>query len=614
MSTNQNTSLYVGGQQSTTSATFDLAQNISAGQVPKNDQIVQSLKDLELPLSMQSDTKSGVEGRLAFGTSRLVRHTREMLEEKNSEDFLRNIHAHIVEAGEFLARSVNPTEIQAQGEAWATQQVNQLQNLVDAFRRLCLTLAKKPEFRVKVIEAIQLVQETAARFTEEALNKAEEKVEEINAKGFSQSTAEILQGIQSQGIEGIQSQETTEEKSAAKAEKKKATKKIREVLVELGKTPEYKETIETLFTFFDTNWAYLSTVLTNEVERASLTSLIVLSSDVQGLVEKFSGDESLTPLTSRIAQVLYSIPNDQDFINYFKDLKSVLRSSIESPESQNGQELEDKFKSLSETAKKLFKKKKLQEDLVFIFKEIKSLVDRVREDESLKKIGEDVERIRKEVLLNSAGEMDLVTLRNAVPALKNVLIPALTSAFASIPIPPIFITNEKYDINLTNISLAASDLVPEKIRIHFTNDILFDFSPESNDLFISSLYVGIKDFSAFVRDVNFKYDRKKTPQISDVGIADVEIVGTNIEIRWRMDFIGQRLLFYIDDVRCIVRQLNTTVKESGHMMINKIAASFFNSYLKRNIELTVESLLREKLLQFSVDTSAPLADQLPLSL
>jgi len=233
---------------------------------------------------------------------------------------------------------------------------------------------------------------------------------------------------------------------------------------------------------------------------------------------------------------------------------------------------------------------------------------------SLKKIGEDVERIRKEVLLNSKGEVDLTTLRNAVPALKNVLIPALTTAFAAIPVPPIFITNEKYDINLTNISLSARDLIPEKIRIHFTNDILFDFSPESNDLFISSLYVGIKDFSSFLRDVNFKYDRKKTPQISDVGIADVEIVGTNIEIRWRMDFVGQRLLFYVDDVRCIMKELNTTVKESRHMVINKIAASFFNSYLKRQIELTVEGILRQKLLQFTIDTSAPLADQLPLSI
>jgi len=102
--------------------------------------------------------------------------------------------------------------------------------------------------------------------------------------------------------------------------------------------------------------------------------------------------------------------------------------------------------------------------------------------------------------------------------------------------------------------------------------------------------------------------------ISDVGIADVEIVGMNIEIRWRMDFVGTRLLFYVDAVRCIVRQLNTTVKESHHMLINKIAATFFNSSLKLQIEKTVENIMHEKLLQFSIDTSAPLGEQIQLAL
>jgi len=261
----------------------------------------------------------------------------------------------------------------------------------------------------------------------------------------------------------------------------------------------------------------------------------------------------------------------------------------------------------------LFKKEKIQKDVAFIFKELKELVERIQKDESLLKVGEDVERLKKEVLLNANGQMDLQTLRNALPALKNVLIPTLTCAFSSIPLPPVILNNEKFDLNLSNLSLAASDLVPEKIRIHFTNDILFDFTPEARDLFVSSLYVKMQDFNAFLRDMNFRYDRKKMPQITDVGIADVEIIGTSVEIRWRMDMIGQKLCFYVDAVRCIMKELKTNVKESRHTVLNKLAMTLFNYSIKRTIEETVENILREKLVEFTIDTSLPLSEQLNLS-
>jgi len=541
-----------------------------------------------------------------------VKHAREMFEEKNSEDFLKHIHAHIVEAGELLANSVqnNPgqaaaTAVQVVGtaQAMAQVQVNQLQQLVDTFRRMVIALAKKQNFRVKVIEAVQLAQELAAKYTQAALGKAEEKVEQ------AQST------IESHGKTTDSSASDQLQKDGPSEVQKRASKeKIRSLLVELGKTPEYKEFIQNVFTFFQTNWAFLSSVFSNsEVDRKAITALIVLSSDVQGLIEKFSGDVSLTPLTTTIAGLLYSIPNDQDFIDYFTELKTLITSTLSSPESQNPNEIDGHLRKLKEKATNLFKKEKIQKDVAFIFKEVKELVDRISQDESLKKLGDDVDRMSKEVLLNSSGKMDLQTLRNAVPALKNVLIPTLTTAFSNVPIPAIAISNEKYDLNLTNLSLAAQDLVPEKIRIHFTNDILFDFSPASRDLFISSLYVKLQDFNCYLHDLNFRYDRKKMPAITDVGIADVEVAGISIEIRWRMDMIGQKLCFYVDDARCIMKELKTTIKESRHSVINKIAMTMFNTTIKRNIEENVESTLKQKLSQFTIDTSLPISEQIPLS-
>jgi len=81
-----------------------------------------------------------------------------------------------------------------------------------------------------------------------------------------------------------------------------------------------------------------------------------------------------------------------------------------------------------------------------------------------------------------------------------------------------------------------------------------------------------------------------------------------------MDFIGSRLLFYVDEVRVLMHDLLTNVKESRHMVLNKIAAALFSSYLKRSIEVAVEKLIREKMKEITIDTSLPLSEQLPLSM
>jgi len=203
-----------------------------------------------------------------------------------------------------------------------------------------------------------------------------------------------------------------------------------------------------------------------------------------------------------------------------------------------------------------------------------------------------------------------MTLKNSMPALKNVLLPTLTATLRNIPIPTITIDNEKMFLQLSNLSLAAKDLIPEKIRIHFTNDILFDFSTEGKDLFISRLTVLMRDFSATLQDINFKYDRKKMPQISDFGVVDVEIQGIHIDLRWRMDMAGSRLTFSVDYVKCVVDSLRTDVKQANHKMLDNVYVSLFSGSMKRNLETSIENTLREKLLEFTIDTNVPLSEQI----
>jgi len=580
---------------------------------------------------VHADQKRGTEGRFAFDAQRLVRHAREILEEKNKDDTLQLMMLHIKEASELLAQSVPIKKVALQAEALSSLQSSQLQRLVDSFKHLCISLGRNANFRVRLVEALQLLEQMLLDLTNSAL-KAEEKIE---SKTSTTKITEIQEEITAEGVpigskpafhlpsqtpfkvylsEVLKEEIPDSEKKPhlSESETQWRREKLRGILVELGTSPEYKDLINNLSLFFKTNWSYLSTLFDEKtVDTKTVTALLVVVSDVQVLLERFSGNKSLNSLRMRLAALLVTLSRDQQIQDFFGRWRDFLKKTIQNPEAQNIEILDQDLSYLLDTGKDLFKRGKLQEDSLFVVKELRDLIERLREETSFQTVGKDLDLLRKELLLNDQGKIDLMTLKQTLPTLKNVLIPTLTTTLKNIPIPTITIDNEKYFLQLSNLSLDARDFIPEKIRIHFTNDILFDFSTEGKDMFVSKLTVLTRDFQALLRDLNFKYERKKMPQISDFGIADVEIVGVDIDMRWRMDMMGSTLCFYVDHVKCEINNVHTDVKEAHHKLLDNIYVRLFSGGLKRSVEQSIEATLREKLFQFTVDTTAPLSEQIP---
>jgi len=511
---------------------------------------------------------------------------------------------HIKEASELLAESVPSIErIEAQAEALKNQQSTQLQHLVDSFKSFIVALARNPNVRAHMIQIIQLLEESLSDIISAAA-KLEEKMEKTETAPSMKDVAEKVDEVK----------EKVEKKLSLS--KSQSREKLRGLLFELGTTSEYKEFINSLSTFFQTNWNYLSTFFEEStVQNKTYTALLVVVGDVQTILERFSGDKSLNDLRTRLGGLLNTISHDQKVKQLFSRWRDFIKKTFESPETTQNldiQSLDKELLSLLDTGRDLFKKEKLQEDIGFIFKEMKELFERIKEDTALNTFGKDFQHIKKGLLSSEEGKLDFTTLKNSLPTLKNVLVPTLTTALRHIPVPTITVDNEKYYLQLSNLSVAAQDLIPEKIRIHFSNDIFFDFSSDRNDHLVSRLTVLMRDFNATVRDMNFKYDRKKMPQISDMGIADIEILGIDIDLRWRMEMDESRLCFYVDNVKCLIDSIKTDIKEANHKMLDNIYLTLFSGSLKTSLEETIEDTLREKLLEFSIDTSTPLSEQIPL--
>jgi hypothetical protein len=592
--------IYMGGNVIEPSPAYKVMQEISEGTVPTNRNMVESLLEMEKALNMHASERKGAESRFAYDAQRFVRHAREIMEEKNKDDTIRLMMQHIKEASDLLTESISIERIEAHGEVWASQQKTQLQTLVDSFKNLIVSLAKNANLRVRLVDVIQLLEESLSEIIA-GVAKLEEKLEEKTGTTPSGELAGKLQ-------------ETKEEAEKKKMSTRQRREKLRGLLVELGTTPEYKDFINNMSMFFQTNWNYLSTLFNDtKTETKTYTALLIVICDVQTLLERFSGNKPLNTLRNKLGALLITLSHDQKFRDFFGKWRDFLKNTIESPEKQDIGVLDRELSDLYEKGKDLLKRPKLQEDFGIVLKETKDLIGRLVEDNSFQTVGKDISLMREELLLNQEGKLDLMTLKNTLPTLKNVLIPTLTTTLRNIPIPTITVDNEKLFLQLSNLSLAAKDLIPEKIRIHFTNDILFDFSTDGKDLFISKLTLLMRDFSATLNDINFKYERRKTPQMSDFGIVDVEIQGIHIDLRWRMEMNGSRLCFYVDYCKCLIDSLKTNVKEANHKMLDNIFLKLFSGTMKRNLETTIEDTLREKLLQFSIDTTTPLSQQIGLS-
>jgi hypothetical protein len=281
-------------------------------------------------------------------------------------------------------------------------------------------------------------------------------------------------------------------------------------------------------------------------------------------------------------------------------------STLEEPEKQDTHKLDKQMNSFYERARLTLQKKKYRDDWLFVLSELRHVVKRLRKDSHVRHIADDVAGLKKELLLNKKGQVDLQVLRESLPALRNVLVPTLTSSVKKIPIPTIKSENDKYLFEAENINFSATDLLPETLKIKLNNLVRFDFSGTGMDRLDSLLIVSLKDFHSHLQDIKFHYERKTMPAITDDGVVDVDVTGTSIKIQWRVEYADGRLQFILENVVCRMDELNINVKEASHSFLDKFVLRYFNTTIKNRMVSSMEDTLREKLQKISIDTQKAL--------
>lgn len=579
------------------SSTFETSKKIATGHAPSAQDIKGTLTEMQAPLQQH---REGKEGKIASHTENLLMHTKEILDEKRPEENFEKIQKHSREINQAMMELTKEKDVH---ELWGDEQVSELRGMLDALRSTAVTLARNRKFRQEIMETLQVLQMMVADLTKTTLEKrqtrSQDKVLPYKEEFVSiLPTQQLLAPSLEQGYREYHQHEVTGHFERNRTDLRQ---KLRVLLVELGQCKEYKSFITKLFGFTRHNDSRLRMVYSKGNEKYQ-KPFGLLTDDIQELLEKFTGGKSLSPLRKRLGNVWESIRNDQEISDFFAQFREMITTTLEEPEKQETHILDSQINKFYERARFIFQKKQFRDDWLFVISELRSLVKRFRQDPSVRNIASDVAGLRKEIFLNKKGDLDLQVLRESLPALRNVLVPTLTSSINKIPIPPIKSDTEKYLFEASNVNFSATDLLPETLMIKLNNLVRFDFSGVGMDRLDSVLIVSLKDFHSHLEDVHFHYERKTMPTITDSGVVDIDVTGTSVKLRWRIEYSEGRLQFLLEDVRCRMTDLNINVKEANHSFLDKIVLRYFNTTIKNRMVHSMEQTLREKLQKISIDT------------
>jgi hypothetical protein len=584
-------------QQQQPSSTFETSKKIATGHAPSAEDIKGTLSEMQAPLQQH---REGKEGKIASHAESLVMHTKEILEEKRPEENFEKIQKHSREINQMMMELSKEKDVH---ELWGEDQVAELKSMLDALRGTAITLARNRKFRQEIMETLHVFQMMVADLTKTTLEKRQTKSQDqvLPYKEEFVSTLPTQRLVEPSLEQGYRDYHQHEVIGHFERNKTDLRQKLRGLLVELGRCKEYKTFITKLFGFTRHNDKRLRMIYSNGNEKYQ-QPFKLLTDDVQELLEKFTGGKTLTPLRNRLGKVWEAIRKDQEISDFFGEFREMITGTLEEPEKQDTHKLDSEMNKFYERARFIFQKKNFRDDWLFIISELRSLIKRFREDAHIKHIGTDIAGLRKEIFMNKRGEVDLQVLRESLPALRNVLVPTLTSSINKIPIPPIRSDTDKYLFEATNVNFAATDLLPETLLIKLNNLVRFDFSGVGMDRLDSVLIVSLKDFHSHLEDIHFHYERKTMPTITDSGVVDIDVTGTSVKLRWRIEYSEGRLQFLLEDVHCRMTELNINVKQANHSFLDKMVLKYFNTTIKNRMVHSMEETLREKLQRISIDT------------
>ncbi|KAM0751353.1 hypothetical protein T439DRAFT_380336 [Meredithblackwellia eburnea MCA 4105] len=291
--------------------------------------------------------------------------------------------------------------------------------------------------------------------------------------------------------------------------------------------------------------------------------------ELQTLLERFANGQSMQPIFDAVDQLYTDAKNDQELTHWFKQLDVYVRRCLQEAGYIMTDQADRDGRVLLDSGKRFWDPKtgKYAGHKDALFDSVGTFFKAYADDELNVKLGEDVKKFTKALLMDSDGNLKYKA--DLWSDVRTVILPTIIRHAGYIPIPRIEYTDNQVDVVIENLTLESQNLLPNVFELEARN--YFKVSPyksipdEGKHTFILSF----AQVQADIKDVAFYINKKQGfPKLKDSGLADVFIGGKGISGKIHLASTGRKdHAFRVMDVKIKIDKLKFAVRDAKYSFL-----------------------------------------------
>eukprot|EP01117_Protostelium_nocturnum_P013881 TRINITY_DN5222_c0_g1_i1.p1 TRINITY_DN5222_c0_g1~~TRINITY_DN5222_c0_g1_i1.p1 ORF type:complete len:707 (+),score=272.77 TRINITY_DN5222_c0_g1_i1:193-2313(+) len=629
---------------------IEAARNIATGTIPSNEVMLDSLTSAQKSVHQQGESLNGQGSTLAKDTERVLEATKNLIIEKNSDQMLQQVLLQSKSAAETGAQTGQKSETKSQAKTVGgdlTQSARELATLLgqsremrgllmdqfQTFQRLFWDRMQSKEgsvlppsygqsttgysgghalpssglglgqgryysydtgFTDKPVAAYGISSTGAVSTTSDgslpASSTAAPSLLNVGTAVAPGMDARTSGFVESQRPGYGQTSGDFQQIVLTPEEKRELVNSWRTLLTQLGAKPNYGRAMDQIFLLFD----HLSELKDNTASDPDMKQAGRQGNDalygVKDLAERFMGEKDLERLIQLFRELVNFTTENPEIRRFGSDWRDFASETMKQPELLNDDRYTARMEELVDRTVHWMNVPYFRTQSRAIADELKEIFNAIKEDPSLNEVQDSFSTLFKNLAMDSNGNVSISQLTSSIPHLKNLLAPILIDQFNCIPINRVYGSTPKYDFELSNIVLSASDLVPDRFFLDVHTKAKVGLSSDSADQMATRLKLKVSNITASMKNVNFYYLRKKLPKIEDEGVVNVSVLapGASIKIVWEISSSEKRpLTVNFRKATCDIGNLKVDVVKAKHSILDKMATKLFAGQMKHRIETAV---------------------------
>lgn len=388
--------------------------------------------------------------------------------------------------------------------------------------------------------------------------------------------------------------------------------RIREVIADAQKSPEYNESINTLIAI-GKKYLHKAEEAVEEAKENSEVSvdedkILQSGKDLRTFVERLA-NKSLDGVVAAGQKASEDIKNDPKLSEYFKAIEDFFDRCLHDGNYVTSQRAYRKASSLYDDGQSSIQSNPTwKADASNLQKEIESFLQALANDKTSGELADAIELLGED--LADAGKVGWGSLKSEGRGLYrdavDVLLPRLIGLVKEIPVPRIEFKSQDVDMVIDDLNLTSASFIPDSIKFVAHNDFEFvqGYATYASD-YDSTVRLRVKGLHVQASDIAYWF-HKKTGWITfeDSGLLDIQFGPKGISFDVTLENAGEddrESFFTVKGVKAAIAGFDYQIRNNDHYLATWFSKApvraILQSQITQAIELQIADSLRQADLQ-----------------